>query len=87
MNLDAIELASIASAFPHGKLVDGRVIFGYPLAAAQRDGYFKPIRFVSVFQVDPEQADVEMAEEALKALRADGKGRHTTVLPTVRSPD
>lgn len=54
-----------------GKLVDGRVIFSYPLSAAQRDGYFKPIRFVSVFQVDPKMADGEMAAEALNALRAD----------------
>jgi len=56
-----------------GKLVDGRVIFNYPLAAAQRDGYFKPIKFVSVFQVDQEKADEEMAEEALAALRANLK--------------
>lgn len=54
-----------------GKLVDGRVIFSYPLSAAQKDGYFKPIRFLSVFQVDPEKADAEMAAEALEALRDD----------------
>lgn len=56
-----------------GKLLDGHVIFNYPLAAAQRDGYFKPIKFVSVFQIDPEIADEEMATEALAALRADIK--------------
>ena len=56
-----------------GKLVDGRVIFSYPLAAAQRDGYFKPIKFVSVFQIDPGKADEEMADEAIAALRADLK--------------
>ncbi|MEZ0171094.1 DEAD/DEAH box helicase [Microvirga sp. TS319] len=56
-----------------GKLVDGQVIFSYLLAAAQRDGYFKPIKFVSVFQIDQEKADEEMAEEALGALRADLK--------------
>lgn len=54
-----------------GKLVDGRVIFSYPLAAAQKDGYFKPIKFMSIFQIDAEKADEEMACEALKALRAD----------------
>ncbi|HEV7258539.1 MAG TPA: DEAD/DEAH box helicase family protein [Bosea sp. (in: a-proteobacteria)] len=54
-----------------GKLVDGRVIFGYPLAAAQKDGYFKPIKFVSIFQIDAEKADEEMAYEALQALRSD----------------
>jgi superfamily II DNA or RNA helicase len=56
-----------------GRLVDGRVIFSYPLGAAQRDGYFKPIRFVSIFEVDQEEADEAMAQEALAALRADLK--------------
>lgn len=56
-----------------GKLVDGRVIFSYPLGAAQRDGYFKPIRFRSIFQVDQGKADEEMAHEAVVALRADLK--------------
>jgi superfamily II DNA or RNA helicase len=56
-----------------GKLVDGRVIFSYPLSAAQRDGYFKPIKFISVFQVDTEEADTEMAEEALAVLETDLK--------------
>ena len=37
-----------------GRLVDGKVIFSYPLAAAQRDGYFKQIRFVPVFELDQE---------------------------------
>jgi len=54
-----------------GKLVDGRVIFSYPLAAAQKDGYFKPIKFISIFQIDAARADEEMATEALKALKAD----------------
>ncbi|HBP5742618.1 DEAD/DEAH box helicase [Pseudomonas aeruginosa] len=30
------------------QLVDGKVIFNYPLGAAQRDDYFKPIRFEPV---------------------------------------
>ncbi|ABE62785.1 type III restriction enzyme, res subunit [Nitrobacter hamburgensis X14] len=54
-----------------GKLVDGRVIFNYPLAAAQRDGYFKPIRFLPVSEIDEEQSDLAIAEEAVKALRND----------------
>lgn len=56
-----------------GKLVDGRVIFSYPLAAAQRDGYFKPIKFQSIFQIDPDDADQELALEGLIALEADLK--------------
>jgi len=43
------------------KLVDGRVIFNYPLAAAQRDRYFKKITFLPVFELDPEEADEAIA--------------------------
>lgn len=56
-----------------GKLVDGRVIFSYPLAAAQRDGYFKPIKFQSIFQIDKDDADEEMAIEGIAVLDADLK--------------
>lgn len=53
------------------KLVDGRVIFNYPLAAAQRDRYFKKITFLPVFELDPEEADEAIAREALRVLRED----------------
>ncbi|MGY4595654.1 superfamily II DNA or RNA helicase [Bradyrhizobium sp. GM22.5] len=60
------------------KLVDGRVIFNYPLAAAQRDRYFKKITFLPVFELDPDEADEAIAREALRVLRDDiGSGlRH-----------
>jgi len=54
-----------------GRLVDGKVIFSYPLAAAQRDGYFKQIRFVPVFELDQESSDKALAREALRALDGD----------------
>lgn len=53
------------------KLVDGRVIFNYPLAAAQRDNYFKKITFLPVFELDREAADEAIAREALRVLRDD----------------
>lgn len=53
------------------KLVDGRVIFNYPLAAAQRDRYFKKITFLPVFELDPNEADEAIAREALRVLRDD----------------
>ncbi|MED5609500.1 DEAD/DEAH box helicase family protein [Pseudomonas sp. JH-2] len=52
------------------QLVDGKVIFNYPLGAAQRDGYFKPIHFEPV-QVGPLEADRAIAEAAVRQLRND----------------
>ncbi|MFW7247483.1 DEAD/DEAH box helicase [Enterobacter sp. BNK-34] len=52
------------------QLVDGKVIFNYSLAAAQRDQYFKPIKFEPV-QVNPYLADRSIAITAIKQLRAD----------------
>lgn len=55
-----------------GELVDGKVLFNYPLAAAQRDEYFKPIRFEPVHQPSGgSQADHSIAETALLKLRRD----------------
>jgi superfamily II DNA or RNA helicase len=54
-----------------GKLVDGRVIFNYSLAAAQRDRYFKRIKFIPVCEIDEDEADASIAEEAVRALKAD----------------
>ncbi len=54
-----------------GKLVDGKVIYEYPLHAAQKDGYFKKIKFEPVYEIDQENADRAIAEKALACLRAD----------------
>lgn len=54
-----------------GKLVDGRVIFNYPLHNAQLDGYFKPITFEPVYEVDDIKGDYEIAARAIKKLRED----------------
>ena len=54
-----------------GKLVDGKVIFEYPLHAAQNDGYFKKITFESVYEIDQEGADRAIAEKAVDFLRQD----------------
>ncbi len=54
------------------QLVDGKVIFNYPLSQAQQDGYFKPIRFESVFEVrGTVRADRAIAEAAIQQLRED----------------
>lgn len=54
-----------------GKLVDGKVIFSYPLRDAQRDGYFKAIAFKPIYALDSDQADRAIAEAATAALRSD----------------
>lgn len=52
-----------------GKHVGGKMIYCYPLRKAQEEGYFKPIRFRSVFTyVD---SDRQIARVALDQLKAD----------------
>jgi superfamily II DNA or RNA helicase len=54
-----------------GRRIPGRIIYNYPLAKAQADGYFKPIHFKEVFEPDETLADEAIATEALKVLRSD----------------
>lgn len=54
-----------------GKLVDGKVIFNYPLHSAQTDGYFKSISFEPIHNVDEDQGDRDIAVAAVAKLRAD----------------
>lgn len=55
-----------------GQVVDGKVIFNYPLAAAQRDGYFKRIRFEPVHEVGgTSRSDQALAGAAVQQLRQD----------------
>jgi superfamily II DNA or RNA helicase len=53
------------------KLVDGQVIFNYPLRAAQRDGYFKKIVFEPIYEIDQRRADRAIATAAVSRLRKD----------------
>ncbi len=54
-----------------GKLVDGKVIYSYPLSRAQEDGYFKPIAFRPEFSLEPAEADRAIAAAAVCQLRSD----------------
>lgn len=54
-----------------GKLVDGKVIYEYALHQAQKDGYFKNIKFESVYEIAQEAADIAIANTALAQLRRD----------------
>ncbi|SAK42414.1 type III restriction enzyme, res subunit [Caballeronia fortuita] len=54
-----------------GKLVDGKVIFNYPLRRAQTEGYFRPINFRPVIEYNNERSDLKIMERALASLRED----------------
>jgi superfamily II DNA or RNA helicase len=59
-----------------GQAMDGKLVYVYPLRKAQQEGYFKPIRFHSVREFDPENGDREIAVAALDELDADATGKH-----------
>ncbi len=57
------------------KLVEGEVAYEYTLRQAQKAGYFKPIHFHPVFEVDSDDGDKAIAEKAVAQLDADlGEG-------------
>lgn len=54
-----------------GKPIEGKLIYNFPLSAAQDQEYFRPIRFVEVFEPDERQSDLKIAEAAVARLRED----------------
>jgi len=54
-----------------GQLVDGAIIFSYSLEQAQRDRYFKPIKFVPVHELSVASVDDAIAAQAIDTLKAD----------------
>lgn len=54
-----------------GRLVDGQVLYNYPLRRAQEDKYFKPITFEPVYEPSPAKGDRAVAEVAVERLRRD----------------
>jgi superfamily II DNA or RNA helicase len=59
-----------------GRLLDGGIIFKYPLKKAQEDGYFKPIRFERVVEFNRRRSDEAIAARAVDQLRADADKGH-----------
>ena len=62
-----------------GQLIDGKIIYVYPLRKAQQEGYFKPIKFSAVYEFDVSRADTAIARKALEELDADTTGRHVVM--------
>jgi len=54
-----------------GHVVDGQLIYTYPLARAQADKYFKHITFDPVYEPVQAKADTVIAEAAVAQLRKD----------------
>jgi superfamily II DNA or RNA helicase len=56
-----------------GKRVDGKFIYSYPLARAQREDYFRAVSFSPIEEFDPELSDRAVARRAGKLLQDDIK--------------
>ena len=54
-----------------GRLLDGQIVYRYPLKTAQQEGYFRPITFVPVVEFNVGRADEAIAAAAIQQLRAD----------------
>lgn len=63
-----------------GKLVDGKVVYNYPLRKAQEEGYFRPIRFRAVEEFSEDQADERVAHTAVEQLTSDLAAGHDHLL-------
>ena len=71
-----------------GKRLDGKILFNYPLARAQKENYFKPIRLKEVWQWDDDEADAEIAETAVQTLREDiAKGYNHILMARAETTD
>jgi superfamily II DNA or RNA helicase len=54
-----------------GRPIEGKIIYNFPLSSAQDQEYFRPIRFVEVFEPDERASDQRIAEAAVERLRED----------------
>lgn len=62
-----------------GVPLDGEIIYVYPMRQAQRDGYFRQIRFSSVYSFNSARADRDIAAKVVEELRADATGLHVAM--------
>lgn len=71
-----------------GKLVDGDIIYTYPLKRAQEDGYFKPITFCPIHELNTVNSDMAIAKAALAQLNKDlSDGKNHLVMARCQSID
>ena len=54
-----------------GKLVDGKIIYNFPMSKAIEQDYFKPIQFISIEEYDDRKVDKKIAQKAVSELKKD----------------
>lgn len=59
--------------------LDGKIIYVYSMRQAQNEGYFKPIRFCSVYAFNSARADRDIAKKVIEELHADPTGLHVAM--------
>ncbi len=69
-----------------GKRVDGKIIYNFPLAMAQKQGYFQQINFLPIWEFDVEKGDLAIAAAATNKLDSDLKVGYNHVI-LVRAKD
>ena len=57
-----------------GKLVDGKVVFRFPMKRAMQQGYFRKIHYLPVEDGDEDEADADIARKAIAQLESDMEG-------------
>lgn len=62
-----------------GVPLDGEIVFVYPMRQAQREGYFREIRFSSVYAFNSARADRDIAAKVIEELKADKTGLHVAM--------
>ena len=66
--------------------LDGKIIYNFPLALAQKQGYFEAIHFNPIWEFDEEKGDLAIALAAIDQLKYDiSAGYDHTIL--VRAKD
>ena len=63
-----------------GEKVDGDIIYSFPLALAQEQGYFKPINFYPIYEFDSDKKDESVAAKAVELLESDIKNGYPHLL-------
>ncbi|MDL2238044.1 DEAD/DEAH box helicase family protein [Christensenellaceae bacterium OttesenSCG-928-K19] len=69
-----------------GKKVDGKIIYNFPLAMAQQQGYFQEINFLPILEFDEEKGDISIATAAVEQLENDLKAGYNHII-LVRAKD
>lgn len=62
-----------------GVPLDGEIVYVYPMRQAQREGYFRAIRFSSVYSFNSARADRDIAVKVIEELKADATGLHVAM--------